>query len=101
IAKELGLFVPAEVATVHQVFTGPVSGEAIFLLSCEDALQLSNLVVEPHLRSRSLDSPTVEIVTEIGNMLLSACLGMFGNLLQVHVTFSMPRLRLDSLEHLL
>jgi len=26
---------------------------------------------------------------------------MFGNLLQVHVTFSMPRLRLDSLERFL
>jgi chemotaxis protein CheC len=34
-------------------------------------------------------------------MLLSACLGTFGNLLQVHITFSIPRLNLNSLEHFL
>ena len=34
-------------------------------------------------------------------MLLIACLGVFGNLLQVHLTFSMPRLHLDSRENFL
>jgi chemotaxis protein CheC len=32
---------------------------------------------------------------------LFANVQMFGNLLQVHVTFSVPRLHLDSLEHFL
>jgi len=101
LARELGLFVTGEVATVHQVFSGPVSGDAILFLNYEGAVKLSNLLVEEHLRSQRLDSSTDEILTEVGNMLLSACLGMFGNLLQVHVTFSIPRLRLDSLEHFL
>ena len=38
---------------------------------------------------------------EVGNILLNACLGMFGNLLQVHVTFSVPRLHLETLGALL
>jgi chemotaxis protein CheC len=101
LARELRLFVTGEVATVHQVFTGPVSGDAILFLNYDGAVELSNLLVEEHLRSSRFDSGTEEIVTEVGNMLLSACLGMFGNLLQVHVTFSVPRLRLDSLEHFL
>ena len=42
-----------------------------------------------------------EILTEIGNMLLGACLGVFGNLLEVRVSFSIPMLQLDSLEHFL
>jgi chemotaxis protein CheC len=101
LARKLELFVTGDVATVHQVFTGPVSGDAILFLNYEDAVTLSNLLVEEHLRSQRFDSATGEILTEVGNMLLSACLGTFGNLLQVHITFSIPRLNLDSLEHFL
>jgi chemotaxis protein CheC len=101
VARELGLFLTGELATIHQVFTGPVSGDAILFLNYEDAVRLSNLLVEERLRSQRFDSSTGEILTEVGNMLLSACLGTFGNLLHVHVTFSIPRLRLDSLEHFL
>jgi chemotaxis protein CheC len=101
IARELGSFVTGEVATVHQVFTGPVSGDAILLLNYEGALKLSNLLVEERLRSPRFDPSTGEVLTEVGNMLLSACLGVFGNLLHVHITFSVPRLHLDSLGHFL
>ena len=34
-------------------------------------------------------------------MLLSACLGVFGNVLQVRITLSAPRLHLDSIGHFL
>ena len=100
LARELGLFLTGEVATVHQVFSAPVSGDAILFLNYDGAVKLSNLLVEEHLSQR-LDSSTGEILTEVGNMLLSACLGMFGNLLQVHVTFSMPLLHLDSFQRFL
>ena len=101
LARELRMFVSGEVASVHQVFAGPVSGDAILFLNYEGAVKLSNLLIDDHPLSQGLDSSTGEVLTEVGNMLLSACLGMFGNLLQVHVTFSMPRLRLDSLERFL
>jgi chemotaxis protein CheC len=101
LARELGPFVSGPAASVHQVFRGPISGDAILLLNYESAVTLSNLLVEEHLRAERLDPSTSEILTEVGNMLLSACLGMFGNLLQVHVTFSIPSLHLDSLEHFL
>ena len=98
LANELKPFVTGPAASVHQIFSGPISGDAILLLNHDGALKLSNLFVEEHLQSQSLDSSTGDILTEVGNMLLSACLGMFGNLLQVHVTFSVPSLHLDSLE---
>jgi len=101
LARELGSCLTGEVATVHQVFTGPLSGDAILFLNHDGAIRLSNLIVEEHLRSQFLDIPTGEIVSEVGNMLLSACLGMFGNLLEVHVTFSVPSLHLESLEQFL
>ena len=39
--------------------------------------------------------------TEIGNILLNACLGTFGNLLKVQVSFSVPHLTLETLRDLL
>jgi chemotaxis protein CheC len=99
LARELGPFVTGPAASVHQAFSGPISGDAILFLNYEGAVTLSNLLVEKHLRAERLDSSTGEILTEVGNMLLCACLGMFGNLLQVHVKFSIPSLHLDSLEH--
>ena len=101
VAGELGLFVTGEVVTILQVFSGPVSGNAMLLLNYEGAVTLSNVLVGENVRSPRLDSSTGEILTELGNMLLSACLGMFSNLLQVHVTFSVPILHLNSLEQLL
>ena len=101
LATELASFITGEVATVHQVFSGPFSGDAILLLNHEGAVTLCNLLVEEHLRASRFDTSTGEILTEVGNMLLSACLGLFGNVLQVHVTFSVPRLHLDSLGHFL
>ena len=41
------------------------------------------------------------MLTEVGNILLNACLGTFGNLLEVQVTFSIPHLDLDTLQSVL
>jgi len=90
-----------EIATVHQVFTGPVAGDAFLALDESAAALLKALLTsEPALPLR-IDASTQEVVTEIGNVLLNACLGTFGNLLKVHVTFSVPRLTVDTLGQVL
>jgi chemotaxis protein CheC len=38
----------------------------------------------------ALDASAREVLTEVGNILLNACLGTFGNLLKVPVSFSVP-----------
>ena len=45
----------------------------------------------------SIDASAREVITEVGNILLNACLGTFGNLLKVQVSFSVPQLSLESL----
>jgi chemotaxis protein CheC len=97
----IGNFIEEEVATVHQIFTGPVSGDALLLLNYDGAVMLTDLLCEHHAPSRRLDASAKEALTEVGNILLNACLGVFGNLLHVHVSFSMPRLHLQSLDQLL
>jgi chemotaxis protein CheC len=90
-----------DVASVNQIFTGPVSGNALLLLDERAALMLSELLTEGKTPSRSLDASVREVITEIGNILLNACLGVFGNELQVQVTFSVPKMNVDSVEGVL
>lgn len=90
-----------DIATVHQLFSGPVSGDAFLLLGYSDAITLTNLLTDGYLQSSRLDTSAREVLTEVGNILLNACLGMFGNLLQMHISFAVPRLHLDALHALL
>jgi chemotaxis protein CheC len=99
--SELGIklagFVSGDVATVHQIFKGPLSGDALLLLDYEGAVMLSHLLMDEQAQMQRLDASSREVLTEVGNILLNACLGVFGNLLQVQVSFSVPRLHLESL----
>jgi chemotaxis protein CheC len=101
LSGALAEFLPAEIATVHQVFTGAVTGDALLLLSHDGAVMLTDLLTDVPERTSELNASDREVLTEVGNILLNACLGMFGNLLQVHVTFSVPRLHLETLDALL
>ena len=100
LPEALAAFIPGEVASIHQVFAGPVAGDALLLLNHAGAVQLTNLLVEDPVPAEYLDESAREVLTEVGNILLNACLGMFGNLLKVHVSFSVPRLHLESLDEL-
>ena len=97
----LAKFVPGDVASIHQVFAGPIAGDALLLLNYEGAVQLTDLLTDGQQPSAFLDESAREVLTEVGNILLNACLGMFGNLLNVHVTFSVPRLHLETLDELI
>ena len=97
----LQTFLPGEVASVHQIFTGPVAGDALLLMNYEGAVTLTELLAEDPRHLARLDASGREMITEIGNILLNACLGTFGNLLKVQVSFSLPRLHLESLDALM
>jgi len=101
LASALARFLPGEVASIHQVFVGPVSGDALLLLNYDGALELTSLLTQELGRRSYLDESSREVLTEVGNILLNACLGMFGNLLQVRFSFSVPGLHLESLDELL
>jgi chemotaxis protein CheC len=102
--SEMGEFLSetlsGEVASVHQVFSGSVGGNALLLLDQEAAMLLSRLLTNDP-SSQMLDASTKEVLTEVGNIVLNACLGVFGNLLQVQVTFAVPRLHVESINKVL
>ncbi|HEY4299994.1 MAG TPA: chemotaxis protein CheC [Candidatus Didemnitutus sp.] len=89
------------VASVNQAFTGSMSGNALLLLDESSAIALSRLLSEDRSVDARLDSNAREIITEVGNILLNACLGVFGNLLRVPVSFSVPMLSVDTIPAIL
>ena len=89
--------ISSDVASVDQVFTGPIAGTALLLLDPQAALALSQLMTDERSDGKELDSNGREIITEVGNILLNACLGVFGNLLQVPITFAVPHLQVDGI----
>lgn len=101
VSKSLGKELKGEVATVHQIFTGSFSGDALLLLDYQGAVKLVNIVSEEELEIDYLTPSLKEVLIEMGNILLNACLGMFGNLLKTQIIFSMPKLHLDELHALL
>lgn len=90
-----------DIATVHQIFTGQVAGDALLILDHRSAAILKELLTDEPALPLDLDASSREVLTEIGNILLNACLGTFGNLLKVQVSFSVPQLTLDSLTSVL
>ena len=98
ISRALHTVLTGEVASVHQVFSGPVAGNALLLLDHKAALLLNSLLLDTPLNPGRFQAAEREALTEVGNIVLNACLGVFGNLLQVQVTFAVPRLDVDSVD---
>ena len=48
-----------------------------------------------------MDAEGREVISELGNIILNACLGVFGNLLHVQFSFAVPRLQVESVQAIL
>jgi chemotaxis protein CheC len=98
LSNHLRPMIQGEVASVHQIFSGSVVGDALLILDGQSASILKELLTNEPALPLQIDASAREVVTEVGNILLNACLGTFGNVLKVQVSFSVPHLTLESLE---
>lgn len=101
IAPLLENVIGREIVGVNQLFSGAIAGNALLVLDHRAALVLSRLLSEDRANQRDLDASARETIVEVGNILLNACLGVFGNLLDVQITFSVPRLHVESVPRVL
>jgi chemotaxis protein CheC len=91
-----------DLATVHQIFKGTVTGDAVLVLDYDSATRLAGLMTNGGVAlGGRLDQSAREVLAEAGNVILSSCLSSFGDMLQVSVSFSVPRMHVESLEGLL
>ncbi len=102
LERPLAQLVGAEVATVHQMFGGAVVGDAVLLIEQDKAAALAKLITsgEAAIGGR-LDQSAREVLAEIGNIVLGACLSGFGDMMQTPVSFSVPRIHIESLKTIL
>jgi chemotaxis protein CheC len=95
-------FLDGDLATVHQLFKGNVTGDAVLVLDYESATRLTALLTDGAVATGGrLDQSAREVLAEVGNVILSSCLSAFGDMLHVSVSFSVPRMHVESLEGLL
>jgi chemotaxis protein CheC len=92
--------IDGEITSVNQFFGGSITGNAILLLDKSAALLLNRLLTD-RPQAGALDESAREVIIEVGNIVLNACLGVFGNLLQVQMSFSVPHLQVDDVEHIM
>lgn len=90
-----------EITTVHQVFSGKLSGDAMLLMDSQSATALVDLLSGGPGTPHPMSLQDRESLRETGNILLNAFTGSFGNLLHVHITFTVPHLHYDSLQNMI
>jgi chemotaxis protein CheC len=86
-----------EVTSVHQVFDGPICGNAILLFDRAASLALSGLLTGAQ-PSEKLDETGCDAITEVGNVLLNACVGAFSNLMKMNIKFTVPQVQIAQVE---
>lgn len=106
-----------EMLTVHQVFSGKISGDTMLLFEARSAVKLIQLLTAP-LKSvstvpgfppeiehaedlQSLSPEVIDYLSEVGNIVLAAFTGTFGNLLHIQISFTVPKLHQESVVTLL
>ena len=92
----------AHVASVHQMFAvGAMTGDALLILDESGASRLKELLTNERALPLAIDASAREVITEAGNILLNACLGTFGTLLNVQVSCSVPHLEIANVAAIL
>lgn len=92
--------IEGEITCVNQFFGGTIDGNAILLLDKAASLLLNRLLTD-RPQAGALDEAAREVIIEVGNIVLNACLGVFGNLLQVQISFSVPQLQVDDVQRIM
>src|SRR5512133_1815780 len=69
-----------KIVTVHQIFNGPIIGDAMLILNQQDSRKLVRLLLDSKGEDNLTDSSVRDVLSEVGNILLNSCLGMFGNI---------------------
>jgi chemotaxis protein CheC len=100
LAKVLSEIIIDKIVTVHQIFNGPISGDAMLIINQQDSKNLVNLLLDENNDGAVPESSMKDVLSEVGNILLNSCLGMFGNILNIRITFTVPQLQLETLDQL-
>jgi chemotaxis protein CheC len=89
------------VSIISQDFSGPFDGSALLMFQETSSLKLAQCVLGGDEPVESLSELEREALTEIGNIVLNACLSSFGDLLHREVATSLPRFNAGDMAEIL
>jgi len=82
---------PENVCGVKQTFNGDFSGDALLLFSETKSLSLVQAVLGDSIPLEELGEMEEEAITEIGNIILNACLSSLANIFNEHLDSEIPQ----------
>ena len=88
--ERLGLAEKTRVSTVRESFSGPFAGEALLLFPQADSLELVHALLHEEMPMEMLSEMEQEALTEVGNIVLNACLGSISNVFAQELSYQMP-----------
>lgn len=80
-----------EVHAVEMHFSGDYEGNANIILPEESSKLLASLLIHEHPDSQAIDEMKDGLMIEVGNIILNAIMGSFGNMLDAPLDYHMPK----------
>lgn len=83
------------VTAVTQGFNGPFTGESFLLFPDSEGLRLAMAMLDDGACADEASEIAQDVIAEIGNIVLNACLGSIGNIFGAELSSGLPELRTD------
>jgi chemotaxis protein CheC len=91
LEESFGVFADQPVSSIHQAFGGSLNGNLALLMTSNNAAALLDMIRDVDPQPRPVSSADRDDLLEIGNILLNAFYGSFGNLLGLNIAFALPQ----------
>lgn len=89
-ARLLEMETSAQVSAVREAFSGPLQGTALLIFPQAKSLELVRALLREEVALEVLTELEQEALTEVGNIILNACLGALANMLRVELQCGLP-----------
>lgn len=86
----------ADVCAVVQQYSGPISGKAQLIYNASESLELAREIIGSDTPIESIAEMETDALSEIGNIVLNACISTFGNMFSIEVATNAPEVVTDS-----
>ncbi len=101
VAKTLGEFGDQRISSVSQKFNGPFSTEAILMFPEEKSLEIVRMMLGNDYPLSELSDLEQEAMSEVGNIILNACIGTIANISGQKFSSSLPEFRIGKSQNIL
>ncbi|MDH4128124.1 MAG: chemotaxis protein CheC [Spirochaetota bacterium] len=98
LVKELGT---TKLSSVKLDFNGPINGTAALIFSSTESSRLVDAILGIKSMVPDLDEMKIGVLTEVGNIILNGVMGSIGNIIKLHISYSIPNYSEDIIKNIL